>query len=327
LNMQRYQRGQFEQQSHRAEDISEEEIDAFFKAEGVSVVLKASIGSDGTVFAGGRPGSRNDRSIEGVRNSLPMLAIAAEHYGRIYRILERGIPVRMDIDIRVRLDDSDTRAFNVIGEFPGTDLADEIVMVGGHMDSWHTATGASDNAGGVSVALEAVRILKAIGVRPRRTIRVGLWSNEEGGLRGARGYVRNHFGSPRDGIKPEYDNFSVYFNMDNGTGQFRGVHMQGNQLVAPIFEAWMKPFHDLRVQTLSKYSNTGTDHVAFDEAGLPGFQFIQDRIDYRSRTWHGSMDLYDHVLPEDLKINAVVMAGFVYHAAMRDEKIPRKVQY
>ncbi|MFC1513905.1 M20/M25/M40 family metallo-hydrolase, partial [candidate division KSB1 bacterium] len=252
--------------------------------------------------------------------------VTAEHYNRIYRVTERGVPVKMEIEIRIKLDDTDTRGFNVIGEIPGSDpeLRNEIVMIGGHLDSWHTGTGASDNAGGVSVALEALRILKTIGAEPRRTIRIGLWSNEEGGLKGARGYVRNHFGNPRDGKTPEYDKFSVYFNMDNGTGQFRGVHMQGNDLAAPVFEAWMKPFHDLRVETLSKYSNNGTDHVAFDEAGLPGFQFIQDRIDYRSRTWHGSMDVFDHTLPEDLKINAVVMASFSYHAAMRDEKFPRK---
>ncbi|MFC1476887.1 M20/M25/M40 family metallo-hydrolase [candidate division KSB1 bacterium] len=325
LLYQRYGKGQPDQQSTRL-PVSEAELEAFFKSEGVGVVLKASTGSDGTIFASGRPTSRNDRSIDGVRNSVPMIAVAAEHYNRIYRITERGVPVTMEIDIRIHLDDTDTRGYNVIGEIPGSDpdLKDEIVMIGGHLDSWHTGTGASDNAGGVSVALEALRILKTIGAEPRRTIRIGLWSNEEGGLKGARGYVRNHFGNPRDGKNPEYDKFSVYFNMDNGTGQFRGIHLQGNNVAAPIFDAWMQPFHDLRVETLSRYSNNGTDHVAFDEAGLPGFQFIQDRIDYRSRTWHGNMDVFDHVLPEDLMINAVVMAGFAYHAAMRDEKIPRK---
>ncbi|MCP4727681.1 MAG: M20/M25/M40 family metallo-hydrolase, partial [bacterium] len=288
INYRRYGNGQSGQRSYRPE-VSQAEIEAFFKSEDVGVVLKASSGSDGTIFASGRPTSRNDRSIEGVRNSVPMIAVAAEHYNRIYRIIERRIPVKMEVNIKIKLDDSDTRGFNVIGEIPGSDplLKDEIVMIGGHLDSWHTGTGASDNASGVTVALEAMRILKAIGVEPSRTIRIGLWSNEEGGLKGSRGYVRNHFGNPRDGVKPEYDNFSVYFNMDNGTGQFRGVHLQGNSQAAPIFEAWMKPFHDLKVKTLSQYSNRGTDHMAYDEAGLPGFQFIQDRIDYRSRTWHG----------------------------------------
>ncbi|MFC1556105.1 M20/M25/M40 family metallo-hydrolase [candidate division KSB1 bacterium] len=322
---QRYSNGQPGQQSFRP-GVSEAELEAFLKSENVGVVLKASTGSDGTIFASGRPTSRNDRSIEGVRNSVPMIAVAAEHYNRIYRVTERGIPVKMEVEIRVKLDDADTRGYNVIGEIKGADpaLRDEIVMIGGHLDSWHTGTGASDNAGGISVALEAMRILKTIGAEPRRTIRIGLWSNEEGGLKGSRGYVKNHFGNPRDGNKPEYENFSVYFNMDNGTGQFRGVHLQGNSLAAPIFEAWMKPFNDLRMETLSQYSNNGTDHVAFDESGLPGFQFLQDRIDYRSRTWHGNMDVFDHVLPEDLKINAVIMASFAYHAAMRDELFPRK---
>jgi carboxypeptidase Q len=230
----------------------------------------------------------------------------------------------MEVDVRVLVDDSDPRGYNVIAEIPGTDLAHEIVGIGGHLDSWHTGTGATDNAGGVAVALEAMRIIKALELKPRRTIRVLLWSHEEGGLRGSRGYVRNHFGSPEEGTKPDYDNFSVYFNMDNGTGQFRGVHLQENTLVTPIFEAWMKPFYDLNVRTLSQFSNRGTDHLAFDQAGLPGFQFIQDRIDYRARTHHFNMDTFDRIQPDDLKINAVVMASFAYHAAMRDEKIPRK---
>jgi hypothetical protein len=320
----RHRRGQLRQAPGVRSGISEEELEAFFKSEGVAAVLRASIGSDGTVYATGRAGSSADRTREGVENSLPALSIAAEHYNRIYRILERGIPVTMEVDVRVGLDESDTQGYNLIGELPGTDLADEVVGIGAHLDSWHTGTGATDNAGGVAVVLEAVRILNTVGARPRRTVRVMLWSNEEGGLRGSRGYVRNHFGNPTDGTKPEYDKFSVYFNMDNGTGQFRGVHLQGNSLVTPIFDAWMRPFKDLKVETLSLFSNRGTDHLAFDEAGLPGFQFIQDRIDYRARTHHFNMDTADKVLPEDLKINAVVMASFAYHAAMRDLRIPRK---
>jgi len=323
-NIQKYQRGQLRQSPFRSEGVSAQELEKFYKTEGVAAVLQASIGSDGTVYATARPTGNRDRSLEGVRNSVPMLSVAAEHYNRIYRLAEHGIPVKMEVEVRVNMGTSDPYAFNVIGEIPGTDLADEIVMIGGHLDSWHTSTGATDNAGGCAVVLEAMRILRATGLKPRRTIRAALWSNEEGGLVGAREYVKKHFGNPRDGKKRDYDKLSVYFNMDNGTGQFRGVHMQGNELVAPIFEAWMKPFHDLRVKTLSKFSNRGTDHLAFDQAGLPGFQFIQDRIDYRARTHHFNMDLFDKVLPEDLKINAVVMAAFAYHAAMRDEKLPRK---
>jgi carboxypeptidase Q len=319
----RHARGQLSQASFRSE-VPEDELERFYKEEGVAAVLKASIGADGTVAVTGRPSSRSDRSRAGIENSIPTLSVATEHYNRIYRILDRDIPVSMEVDVRVIIDDSDPMGYNVIAEIPGTDLAHEVVGIGGHLDSWHTGTGATDNAGGVAVALEAMRILKALDVKPRRTIRIFLWSHEEGGLRGSRGYVRNHFGSPEEGTKPDYDNFSVYFNMDNGTGQFRGVHLQGNTLVTPIFEAWMKPFHDLEVRTLSQFSNRGTDHLAFDQAGLPGFQFVQDRIDYRARTHHFNMDTFDKVLPEDLMINAAVMASFAYHAAMRDELIPRK---
>jgi Zn-dependent M28 family amino/carboxypeptidase len=229
----------------------------------------------------------------------------------------------MEVEVRVALDESDTRGYNVIAEIPGGDLAHEVVAIGAHLDSWHTGTGATDNASGVSVVLEAMRILQAIDATPRRTIRVLLWSHEEGGLRGSRGYVRNHFGNPDMGTTPAYDDFAVYLNMDNGTGRFRGVHLQGNTRATPIFEAWMKPFLDLGVETLSQFSNTGTDHLSFTEAGLPGFQLVQDRIDYRARTHHFNMDTFDQLLPEDLMINAVVMASFAYHAAMRDEKMPR----
>lgn len=324
LLYERYGRGQPHQRSWRPADLSDDQVQQFFRTEGVEAVLRASIGSDGTVYATGRPGSRSDRSRAGVEKSLPTLAVAAEHYNRIYRILDRGIPVTLEIEVRVRMDESDPQGYNILGEIAGNDRANEVVAIGAHLDSWHTGTGATDNAGGVAVVLEAMRILKALGVEPRRTIRMMLWSNEEGGLRGSRGYVRKHFGNPRDGTTPEYDAFSVYFNMDNGTGRFRGVHLQGNTLVTPIFEEWLKPFHDLEVTTLSLFSNRGTDHLAFDEVGLPGFQFIQDRIDYRARTHHFNMDVFDKVLLDDLRTNATVLAAFAYHAAMRDEMIPRK---
>ena len=323
LLIQRHARGQPEQRTFRRQGISEAELERFFRSEGVAVVLKASIGSDGTVYVTGHPTTGGDRTRAGIESALPTLAVATEHYNRIYRILERGIPVTMEVDVEVAIDETDPRGYNVIAEIPGSDLADEVVAIGAHLDSWHAGTGATDNASGVSVALEAMRILQGIDARPRRTIRVLLWSYEEGGLRGSRGYVRNHFGNRRDGTTAEYDDFSVYFNMDNGTGQFRGVHLQGNRQASPIFEAWMRPFHDLGMETLSQFSNTGTDHLSFNEAGLPGFQFLQDRIDYRARTHHFNMDTFDRLLPRDLMINAVVMASFAYHAAMRDEKFPR----
>ena len=324
LLIQRHARGQAEQRTFRPQGISELEVEQFFKAEGAVAVLKASIGGDGTVAVTGRAGSRDDRTRTGVENALPTLAVATEHYNRIYRILGRGLPVTMEVDVRVGLDEGDMSGYNVIAEIPGTDLAHEVVAIGAHLDSWHSGTGATDNASGVSVMLEAMRVLQAIGARPRRTIRILLWSHEEGGLRGSRGYVRNHFGNPETETAPAHGDFSVYFNMDNGTGQFRGVHLQGHQQVAPILEAWMRPFNDLGMQTLSQFSNTGTDHLSFNEAGLPGFQFLQDRIDYRARTHHFNMDTFDQLLPRDLMINAAVVASFAYHAATRNELMPRK---
>lgn len=324
LLIRRHARGQLDQRTFRRQDMSEADVEQFYESEGVAVVLKASIGGDGTVYVTGHPTTSGDRTRVAIESALPTLAVAAEHYNRIYRILERGIPVRMEVDVRVAIDDSDPRGYNVIAEIPGSDLAHEVVAIGAHLDSWHSGTGATDNASGVSVMLEAMRILMAIDANPRRTIRILLWSHEEGGLRGSRGYVRNHFGSAQAGTTTAaHADFSVYLNMDNGTGQFRGVHLQGNRQASPIFEAWMKPFQDLGMETLSQFSNTGTDHVSFNEAGLPGFQLLQDRIDYRARTHHFNMDTFDQLLPRDLKINAVVMASFAYHAAMREGRFPR----
>jgi hypothetical protein len=311
-----------------SERISRTELDAFMKEEGVALVMDigSGRGDDGVLLVGSRHDSRRDRSYEGVMNSLPEVVIATEHYNRIYRILERGIPVRLQAEVRNTADNSDPYYYNVVGEIPGTDLADEVVIIGGHYDSWHAGTGAVDNASGCAVALEAARILKAIGVQPRRTIRVAFWSYEEGGLNGSREYVNTHFGNPEDGKTPAYDRFSGYFNMDNGTGQFRGVYLQGNLMVKPIFEAWMRPLNDLGVETLTLRNTGGTDHLSFDRAGLNGWQFIQDRIDYRPLRHHTNMDVYDGLIPEDMMINAVTMATFAYHAAMRDELLPRKTE-
>lgn len=303
---------------------STDDILRFFEAEGVGLVLTAAAGSDGTVFVTGRPGSRLDRSYEGVFRSPPMVALAAEHYNRIYRITQRGIPVILEVEIRNAIEDSDPLAYNVLGELPGTDLADQLVMVGGHFDSWHAGTGATDDGAGCAVALEAVRILTAIGARPRRTIRLGLWSWEEGGKGGSRAYVRDHFGHPDTATTPAYDRLSAYFNMDNGTGQFRGVYLQGNERVRPIFSAWMAPLRDLGMTTLTINDTYGVDIVGFDMAGLPAFQFIQDPMDYDTRTHHSNMDVYDKLIPEDLRKNAVILATFLYHAAMRDERLPRE---
>jgi hypothetical protein len=295
----------------------------FWTEEGVAAVLVPGSGRDGTVFVGGRPGSRYDRSLEGVVDAPPMIVLAVEHYNRIHRLVERGEPVQLELEVRNRLDGS-ARPANIFGELPGTDLADEVVMAAGHFDSWHTGTGAADDAGGVAVALEAVRILQAIGVQPRRTIRVAGFTWEEGGKVGSRAYVDQEFGSPETATTAEYDRFSALFNLDNGAGRARGIYLHGNEEVREIFEAWMEPLADLGIGATTIDHAFGVDVISFDKAGLPAFQFIQDRLDYDSRTHHSNMDVYDRLVPEDLRVNAVIMATFLYHAAMRDEKLPRE---
>jgi len=299
------------------------EVLQFFKTEGVAVVLDAAPGGDGTVFVTGRPGSREDRSAAGVNTAPPMVALAAEHYNRIYRVVDRGLPARLEIEVRNTIDASNTTGHNVVADLPGTDLADQLVMAGGHFDSWHAGAGATDDAAGVAVAVEAVRILKAIGVRPRRTIRVAFWSYEEGGKVGSRAWVRAHVGdATRKG--PLYDTISGYFNTDNGAGRIRGVYLQGNERVRPIFSAWTRPLADLGATTLTINNEYGVDVVGFDMAGIPAFQFIQDPMDYETRTHHSNMDVYDKLVPDDMRRNAVILATFLYHAAMRDDRLPRE---
>jgi len=294
----------------------------FLKSEGVSAILQCSSGRIGVVRTFARPGSKQDRwSREGMLNSLPILSVVPEHYNRINRILKRDISVKLELDIRNKIGKK-TKAYNVLGEILGTDLKDELVMIGAHFDSWHSSPGATDNICGCSVMMEAMRILKKIGVKPRRTIRIALWSSEEDGLNGSREFVKKHFGDPQTGTKPAYDKFSVYFNMDNSQGQFLGINMQANEFVRPIFEQWIKPFYDLGMTTLSIRNTGSTDHIPFDRAGLPGFQFIQDRIGQGSG--HTNIDFYDNLIPENLMKNAVIIASFAYHAAMRDERFPRK---
>jgi hypothetical protein len=314
---------------------------------------------------------------------IPQVVMAVEHYNRIIRMLKKDTPVELEFDIAAQYHTGDLMSFNVVAEIPGTDLADEVVMLGGHFDSWHSGTGATDNAVGCGVALEAVRIIKAAGLAPRRTIRIALWTGEEQGLLGSKAYVAEHFGKaitpefrggrggrfegrsgrsdggaspssgesggqragegaqpaagatasqpPRSGrprtkyeLKPAHAKLSAYFNLDNGTGKIRGVYLQGNDAMRPIFRAWLAPFADLGASTLAQSNTGGTDHLSFDAVGLPGFQFIQDPLEYDTRTHHYSMDVYDRVQEEDMKQASVIMASFVYHAAMRDEKLPRK---
>jgi hypothetical protein len=299
---------------------------AFYRDEGVAVVLECPSGWIGAVRGFARPGTKVDRW--GREESLagpPIVVVTPEHYNRMYRILQREIPVTIEVEVRNRIGENREQASNVLGEIAGTDLADEVVMMGAHLDTWHASPNASDNTSGVAVVLEAARILRAIGVKPRRTIRVALWAGEEQGLNGSREYVLKHFGDPDDpevGVQPEYEKFSVYFNQDYGPGLYRGVFLQGNEHVRRLFDAWMEPFHDFGMTTLSIQSVGSTDHIPFDNVGLPGFQFLQDRAG--GTGGHTNLDFFDTLPLDDLKKNAVIMASFVYHAAMTDERIPRK---
>ncbi len=255
------------------------------------------------------------------------IALQFEDYMTLVRLLKNSIPVKMDVDVQTKFFKDDIKGYNVIAEIPGVDkkLKDEVVMLGGHLDSWHAGTGATDNGAGSMVMMEAIRILKAIGIKPKRTIRIALWSGEEQGLFGSRGYVKKTFADPADmKLLPAHQKFSAYFNVDNGTGKIRGVYLQGNESVRPIFQQWLAPFNDLGAKTLTISNTGGTDHLAFDAVGLPGFQFIQDPLEYDTRNHHSNMDVYDHLQEADLKQAATIVAAFVYDAAMRDEKLPRK---
>jgi Zn-dependent M28 family amino/carboxypeptidase len=260
---------------------------------------------------------------------LPQMTMATEDYNRLVRMIQQGTKPTMTVDINAQYLDDDPMGYNTVAEIPGTDpkLRDEVVMLGGHMDSWHAGTGATDNGAGVAVAMEAARIIQAAGLKPRRTIRVALWSGEEQGIYGSSAYVKQHFGEKKNGslVKGvDYDKLSAYYNLDNGTGKIRGVYMQGNAAVKPYFEAWLSPFGDLGAKTLTISNTGGTDHLSFDAIGLPGFQFIQDAVEYNSRTHHSNQDVFDRIQADDMKQAATIMAAFVYQTAMMDEKMPVK---
>ncbi len=317
------------------------DLNQFFADEKVLAVIDHSRGSagGGTVFvqSGGsyKPGETT---------TVPQLTMSSEHWSRISRLLDQKKDVTVELNVTNTFYDNDPMQYDTIAEIPGADKKDEVVMLGAHLDSWHSGTGATDNGAGTIVMMEAVRILKALDIKPRRTIRIGLWSGEEEGLLGSQGYVEQHFGSRphmddpsmkdmptllrRDAgpvaVKPEQAKIAGYFNVDNGTGKIRGVYLQENAAVAPIFEAWMKPFKDLGMTTLTMRNTGGTDHLSFDAVGIPGFQFIQDPVEYETRTHHSNMDVYDRLQPEDLKQAAVIVASFVYQTAMRDQMLPRK---
>jgi hypothetical protein len=295
------------------------EITKFFRDEGVAALIQPSRSGNGVLSVQGY--YETDPNM-----NVPAFVIAREQYARIVRLIDRNIPVKLKLNLQTKVN-NETMAYNVVGEIVGSDpkLKDEVVLLGGHFDSWQAATGATDNAAGCVVMMEAARILKAIGVKPRRTIRVALWSGEEQDYYGSMGYVKKHFGDPQTmQLKPEHPKLAAYYNLDNGTGKIRGIFLQGNEAVRLIFEDYLKPFNYLGASTVSVLNTGGTDHMSFDSVGLPGFQFIQDPIDYETRTHHTNLDVLEAVLEEDLKINAAIIATFAYQTAMRDEKLPRK---
>jgi carboxypeptidase Q len=359
-------RGRFPRKTVTSNDEPSETIrflrqrSKFLIDEGVAALAYPSrAGDGGTVFSDDiasvsrLPDAPPDQSYSAYAKnagpSLPQIVLSLEQFNRLSRMIKQGVTPRMALDLSVQFHDDDLMGYNTVAEIPGSDLKDEIVMLGGHMDSWHTGTGATDNAAGVSVCMEAVRILQALKIQPRRTIRIALWSGEEQGLYGSRAYVKEHFGGYDDspvgyatavyetmfsGATPtpkfvttkDHEKVAAYFNLDNGTGKIRGVYLEGNEAARPIFKKWLEPFREMGAATLSSSPTGGTDHMSFDAAGLPGFQFIQDPIEYDTRTHHSNMDTYERIQPEDMKQASVIMASFIYNAAMRDEKLPRKSQ-
>jgi carboxypeptidase Q len=343
--------------SERAPDYAKrrallEKTGKFLAAEhAVGVLLPSRDGRDnggagGTIFDDNGSYLSSSAYQRDHADPLPVVVTAIENYGRVYRLLKANVPVSIEMNVDVKFFGDHEHGFDTIAEIPGTDpkLKDEVVMVGGHLDSWASATGATDNGAGTVVAMEVMRILNALQVKPRRTIRIGLWTGEEQGLFGSIGYVKQHFGyvplstapdqlempewlrKPAGPVvlKPEQSKISSYFNVDNGTGKILGIYLQENAAVGPIFAQWMEPLKDLGVTTITNRNTGGTDHESFDAVGVPGFQFIQDRLDYGSRTHHSNMDTYERLQPADLAQAATVEAIFVYNTAMRDQMLPRK---
>jgi len=347
----------------------------FLAREGAALVVnESSLGDGSAVFVAAasvpRPGSETNAGSglgfgPDATNSIrawatnapaipPQITIAAEDYNRMARMIQQGEKLKMAVNLKVKFNDDDPMAYNTIADIPGTDLKDQIVMLGGHLDSWHSGTGATDNGAGVAATMEAVRIITALKLKPRRTIRIGLWSGEEQGMYGSKNYVAEHFGyftnetrqvaaaqpgkeagsgettstnseTVRKLVRgPEYDKLSVYFNLDNGAGKIRGAYLQGNEALRPIFRRWLEPFRDLGAETLTSANTGSTDHISFDTIGLPGLEFLQDPLDYMTRSHHSNEDVFDRIQADDLEQAATIIAAFVYDAAMADEKMPRK---
>jgi carboxypeptidase Q len=346
----------------------------FLAEEGASVLIDGARGDGGTIFVqqatavqpppppAGTPAPPAIRIYDKGANIPIQISAAGEHFNRLARMVDAGEHPTMTVDLAVQYQDDDLNGYNTVAEIPGSDKADEIVMLGGHLDSWQGGTGATDNGAGCAVMMEAMRIIQTLGLKPRRTIRIALWTGEEQGLLGSRQYVAKHFGyfgdtpppvfggggggqggppatPPKLTKLPEYDKLSAYYNIDNGTGKIRGVYMQGNENVRPIFRTWLSSFRDpkwwnpnfdpnkdtnMSANTLTLQNTGGTDHLSFDAIGLPGFQFIQDTIEYDARTHHSNMDVFDRIQGDDMKQMAIVLATFVYQTSMMDDKIPHK---
>ena len=295
--------------------VSGRELSELLQSGGAGVVLRPNQGEHGTSFVLGRRTTTND--------AVPVIVLVSEHYNMIVRMQQAGVPVTLRVNVSVQYHEADTNGYNVIAEIPGTDpdLRDEVVMVGAHLDSWHSATGATDNADASASAMEAMRILKAIGVEPRRTIRLALWGGEEQGLHGSRNYVEQHFVG--DENAEARANFNVYFNHDPGLGMIYGFYLEENEAVKPIFDAWIEPLEDIGARGNRMEKIGSTDHLSFTRNGLLGFNTLQDYQDYDVRTHHTNTDFYERLTEEELQESAIVLATFLYHAAMRDEKIPR----
>jgi len=295
----------------------------WLKQQGVSAILLADAS-----HVGGDIGTNNGASRAPTAPRVPAVHVAQESYGRIARMVQKNVPVTLELNMQNTFYPDNKTSFNIIGEIPGTDprLKDEVVMIGAHFDSWHSGTGATDNGAGSGVMLEAMRLLKTLDLKPRRTIRIGLWTGEEQGLLGSRAYVAKHFGvADSTGFRPteEQKKFAAYFNVDNGSGKIRGVYLQGIEAERPIFDAWMDPFKGMGMKTLTISNTGGTDHLSYIGIGLPGFQFIQDPLDYGNVTHHTNQDVYERLQPDDMKFNSAVVASFAWQAAQRDEKLPR----
>jgi hypothetical protein len=307
--------------------------DFIYSEQPIAVLDRSYKGDYGTVFVSGARARAGENVRDKTVQVIPQITLAIEHYNRIFRLLEKGKPVKLRMRLDAAYNYDDPMEHNIIGEIPGSDLKDEVVIFGAHFDSWHTGSGATDNGAGSAVMMEAARILQEVfrttGTRPRRTLRLALWTGEEQGLLGSRAYCDQHY-VVRDtageivALLPEQQKVSAYYNLDNGTGRIRGVYQQGNLMVGPIFREWLDDFEDLGANTLSLSNTGGTDHLSFDRVGIPGFQFIQDAVEYDTRTHHSNMDTWEHLVADDLKQAATIIAAFVWQTAMRDEMLPRK---